>query len=77
MDDMFSRPPRRVPHHSRSDRNGRRPSIGAKQKLNVAHFGGALVLAGIAGGATESIAVFIVVMVTVLVMSLRTGDIRR
>jgi len=45
--------------------------------LNVAHFGGALVLAANAGVATESIAVFVVVSVTLLVMGLRNGDIRR
>jgi len=67
----------RVPRPLRADQNGRRSTIGAKQKLNAAHIGGALILAALAGAAAESFAVFVVALTVLVTVGLRTGDIRR
>ena len=59
-----------------SQRKGEAP-MGAKQKLNSAHFLGALVVAGLVGGAAESFAVFAIALAGLLIAGLVSGDIRR
>ena len=51
--------------------------MSAKHKLNSAHFCGAFVVAGVAGLATESFAVFGLTFVCLLVAGHHAGDIRR
>jgi hypothetical protein len=51
--------------------------MGAKQKLNVAVFNGALVFAGLAGLLTQSWTVFAVVLALMVGAAFLAGDIRR
>jgi hypothetical protein len=51
--------------------------VSAKHKLNAAYFQGALLVAGVLGIWTESIAVFAIVLVGLLVASALSGAIRR
>jgi hypothetical protein len=48
----------------------------AKHKLNSAHFLGSLVVAGLLGGATGSVGVFVFALVVLLAAGLHSGDIR-
>jgi hypothetical protein len=51
--------------------------MGAKQKLNVAVFNGAIVFAGLAGLLTKSWTVFAVVLALMVAAAYLAGDIRR
>jgi hypothetical protein len=51
--------------------------MGAKQKLNVAVFNGAMVFAGLAGLLTRSWTVFAVVLALMVGAAFLAGDIRR
>jgi hypothetical protein len=48
----------------------------AKHKLNSAHFLGSLVVAGLIGGATGSVGVFLLALVVFVAVGLHSGDIR-
>jgi len=50
--------------------------MSAKNKLNGAHFLGALFVAGLIGGVTESWTVFLIALVGLLVAGVVAGDIR-
>ena len=50
--------------------------MGSRQKLNSFNALGALVVALIIGGATSSIAVFVIAAVVMLGMMIHSGDIR-
>jgi hypothetical protein len=50
--------------------------VSARQKLNTAYFGGSLFLAGIAGVATSSWAVFCIALAILLGSNLYLGEIR-
>ena len=51
--------------------------MSAKNKLNGAHFLGALLVAGLIGGVTESWIVFLIALAGILVAGVVAGDIRR
>jgi hypothetical protein len=51
--------------------------LSAKHKLNSAHFVGALVIAGLMGGMTESWTVFSIALAGLLVADVLSGSIRR
>jgi len=51
--------------------------MSAKRKLNSAHFCGALLTAGLAGGITGSWTVFAVAFAALLIAGFYSGDLRR
>ena len=51
--------------------------MSAKNKLNGAHFLGALLVAGLLGVVTGSFAVFVVALIGLLIAGALAGDIRR
>jgi hypothetical protein len=51
--------------------------MGAKKKLNAASFLGALLVAGLIGGATDSLLVFLMALAALLAAGLHAGDIRK
>jgi hypothetical protein len=51
--------------------------MGAKQKLNSAHFVGSLIIAGLVGLVTGSLVVFLIAFVSLLAAAYHAGDIRR
>jgi hypothetical protein len=50
--------------------------VGARQKLNAAHWNGNIILAGLAGACTESWLVFFVGLGLLLALDLYSGGIR-
>jgi hypothetical protein len=59
------------------NRERRHQNTTAKRKLNAIHFGGALLVAGLLGGSTRSLLVFLLSAVALLVAAYHAGDIRR
>lgn len=51
--------------------------MGAKHKLNAAHFQGALLVSGLVGWLAESWGVFLLALAALLLGACHTGDIRR
>ena len=50
--------------------------MGARQKLNVAYFNGCLILAAVVGASAESGVVFLLALITLVMGSYASGDIR-
>ena len=50
--------------------------MGARQKLNTSYFTGSLLVAGLAGGLTDSCAVFGLALILLVGLSLWTREIR-
>lgn len=50
--------------------------MSAKHRLNAAHFRGALLIAGMIGGLTESWTAFWITLVTLVIADILAGDIR-
>lgn len=50
--------------------------MSAREKLNGAHLLGALLVASVLGGITESVVVFAVALAIIVWIALRRGDIR-
>jgi hypothetical protein len=51
--------------------------MGAKRKLNAAHFNGAMIIAGLLGGVTGSWEVFLIAFVALMIGAIVAGDVRR
>lgn len=51
--------------------------MSAKHKLNTANFYGAMIIAGLLAWVTESLVVFLVTLIGLLLASYYVGDIRR
>ncbi len=51
--------------------------MGAKQKLNAANLLGCLLVAGLVGGMTSSLMVFVLAFSGLLIVNVVSGDIRR